>query len=216
MDADGGNPVNLTRDGAYDSAPAWSPDGQRIAFERNGGGGRGPQVFVMNADGSGVEWLTQEPLASWGRSPAWSPDGASIAYDGEDGISIMDPAGGGTERVSPEGQYAGQPSWSPDGVWIAYVALDPDDLDISHLWVMAADGSGARQLTFAEAWDETPTWSPDGTPHRLRPAGRRGDALRHLHRPRRGRRRGAGDRRSVRRPAPELDALLRCPERERR
>ncbi len=163
MDADGGNPVNLTRDDAYDSAPAWSPDGQRIAFERGGGAGRGPQIFVMNADGSGVVWLTQEPLASWGRSPAWSPDGASIAYDGENGISIMDPAGGGMEQLSPEGQYAGQPSWSPDGAWIAYVALDPEDFDISHVWVMAADGSGARQLTFAEAWDETPTWSPDGT-----------------------------------------------------
>ena len=164
MDADGGNPVNLTRDDAYDSAPAWSPDGRRIAFERSSsGGGGGPQIYVMNADGSGVERLTEEPLASWGRSPAWSPDGASIAYDGEDGISIMDPAGGGTERLSPEGQYVGQPSWSPDGAWIAYVALDPDDFDISHLWVMAADGSGARQLTFAEAWDETPTWSPDGT-----------------------------------------------------
>ena len=164
MDADGGNPVNLTRDDAYDQAPAWSPDGQRIAFERSSsGGGGGPQIYVMNADGSGVEWLTLEPLASWGRSPAWSPDGSSIAYDGEDGISIMDPAGGGTEPVSPEGQYAGQPSWSPDGAWIAYVALDPDDFDVSHLWVMAADGSGARQLTFGEAWDETPTWSPDGT-----------------------------------------------------
>ena len=163
MDADGGNPVNLTRDGAYDQAPAWSPDGQRIAFERSGGGGRGPQIFVMNADGSGVERLTHEPQASWGRSPAWSPDGSSIAYDGDDGISIMDPAGGGMRLVSPEGQFVGQPSWSPDGAWIAYVALDPDDFDISHLWVMAADGSGARQLTFGEAWEETPTWSPDGT-----------------------------------------------------
>ena len=163
MDADGGNPVNLTRDDAYDQAPAWSPDGGHIVFERSGGGGRGPQIFVMNADGSGVERLTHEPQASWGRSPAWSPDGSSIAYDGEDGISIMDPAGGGMERVSPEGQFVGQPSWSPDGAWIAYVALDPDDFDISHLWVMAADGSGARQLTFGEDWEETPTWSPDGT-----------------------------------------------------
>ena len=167
MDADGGNPVNLTRDDAYDSGPAWSPDGQRIAFERSGGGGRGPQIFVMNADGSGVERLTQEPEAAWGVSPAWSPDGSSIActcgQGADEGIFIMDPAGGGMRLVSPEGQFAGEPSWSPDGAWIAYIVLDLEKDDVSHLWVMAADGSGARQLTFAEAWDETPTWSPDGT-----------------------------------------------------
>ena len=167
MDADGGNPVNLTRDDAYDRGPAWSPDGQRIAFQRSGGGGRGPQIFVMNADGSGVERLTHDPQASWGQSPAWSPDGSSIACwcgrSGEEGIFIMDPVSGDMRLVSPEGQFAGQPSWSPDGAWIAYVVLDLDKDDVSHLWVMAADGSGARQLTFGEAWDETPTWSPDGT-----------------------------------------------------
>ena len=167
MDADGGNPVNLTRDDAYDLAPAWSPDGRRIAFQRSGGGGRGPQIFVMNADGSGVERLTHDPQASWGLSPAWSPDGSSIACgcgrSAEEGIFIMDLASGGMQLVSPEGQFAGQPSWSPDGAWIAYIVLDLEKDDVSHLWVMAADGSGARQLTFAEAWDEGPTWSPDGT-----------------------------------------------------
>ena len=35
--------------------------------------------------------------------------------------------------------------------------------DFSQVLVMAADGSGARQLTFAESWDRDPTWSPDGT-----------------------------------------------------
>ena len=166
MDADGGNPVNLTRDDAYDSGPAWSPDGQRIAFERSGGGGRGPQIFVMNADGSGVERLTHEPEAAWGVSPAWSPDGSSIActcgQGADEGIFIMDPAGGGLRLLSDGDQLAGDPSWSPDGARIAYTVADWDN-DFSHVWVMAADGSGARQLTSAEAWDESPTWSPDGT-----------------------------------------------------
>ena len=166
MDADGGNPVNLTRDDAYDSGPAWSPDGQRIAFERSSGGRGGPQIYVMNADGSGVEWLTEDPEA-WGHRPAWSPDGSAIAcdcgYASDHGVYILDLAAGGMQRISPEGQYAGEPSWSPDGTRIAYIALDDDDYDVSHLWVMAADGTGARQLTFNQAWEDSPTWSPDGT-----------------------------------------------------
>ena len=40
---------------------------------------------------------------------------------------------------------------------------DTADSDLRHVWVMAADGSGARQLTFAESWDADPTWSPDGS-----------------------------------------------------
>jgi Tol biopolymer transport system component len=61
---------------SYDSAPAWSPDGRQIAFESDLDGDR--EIFVMNADGTGVRQLTHNAL--WDEGPAWSPDGTKLAF----------------------------------------------------------------------------------------------------------------------------------------
>jgi Tol biopolymer transport system component len=54
-----------------DSHPSWSSDGSRIAFARQDGAGTTVQVFVMNADGSGLQQLTSGP--EWNTSPRWQP-----------------------------------------------------------------------------------------------------------------------------------------------
>jgi Tol biopolymer transport system component len=61
---------------SYDSAPAWSPDGRRIAFESDLDGDR--EIFVMNADGTDVRQITHNTL--WDEGPAWSPDGTKLAF----------------------------------------------------------------------------------------------------------------------------------------
>jgi opacity protein-like surface antigen len=71
--------------------PAWSPDGKQIAFVDHRGAG---DLYVMNADGSGLRQLTQSslpPAANYGaRQPAWSPDGSRIAFGyGYTGISVI-------------------------------------------------------------------------------------------------------------------------------
>jgi len=68
----GKNPIHLTKDSPDDDTqPAFSPDGERIAFrsERDGGG-----LFVMGATGESAKRLTD-----FGYHPAWSPDGQEIA-----------------------------------------------------------------------------------------------------------------------------------------
>src|SRR2546426_7219064 len=78
----GKNPINLTKDSAADDTqPAFSPDGERIAFrsEREGGG-----IFLMGATGESVKRLT-----NFGSNPAWSPDGKEIACADE---GILTPA----------------------------------------------------------------------------------------------------------------------------
>ena len=75
--------TRLTHSPGPDFDPSWSPDGTQIAFrsERSGQ----PEVWVMNADGTG-----QRQLAA-GLSPAWSPDGSLIAFSGRAGLSVIRP-----------------------------------------------------------------------------------------------------------------------------
>ncbi|MXY34598.1 MAG: hypothetical protein F4Y60_11035 [Boseongicola sp. SB0664_bin_43] len=167
MGADGSAPTNITQHDAWDSSPAWSPDGRRIAFvsDRNGDRYNG-DIFLMNADGTGVEQLTFEPGNGAGQL-AWSPDGSSIAFvSGRDGplaIFAIELASGDIRRVSNNDLSVSSPSWSPDGAWIAYIESEDELDESSHVWVMAADGNEARQLTFGNFWEQSPTWSPDGT-----------------------------------------------------
>jgi TolB protein len=67
MNADGSNPTNLTNHPAFDGAPAWSPNGQRIAYHSNRDGNF--EIYVMNADGSDETRLTDHPNPDFG--PRW-------------------------------------------------------------------------------------------------------------------------------------------------
>ena len=168
MGANGSTPTNITQHDAWDSSPAWSPDGRQIAFvsDRNGdrelyyegSGFYNTDIFLMNADGTGVEQLTFGP-EDWTGGPAWSPDGSSIAFSSSGEIFAIELASGDVRLLSNSDLLVGSPAWSPDGAWIAYIEIQDE---FSHVWVMDADGNEARQLTFGNFWESTLTWSPDG------------------------------------------------------
>ena len=115
MNADGSGLRNLTpKPWAPDAAPAWSPDGRKIAFasERDGNS----EVYVMNADGSGQRNLTRNPALDG--DPAWSPDGRNIAFrstrDGNTEIYVMNADGSGQRNLSHNPKaFDGSLAWSP-------------------------------------------------------------------------------------------------------
>ena len=72
----GGTPRRLTSGLAFDHQPRFSPDGSRIAFTSDRGGG--DNIWVMNADGTGTRQITNETFTLT-NAPAWSPDGRFIA-----------------------------------------------------------------------------------------------------------------------------------------
>ena len=95
--------ARLTNHSETDGTPAWSPDGTRIAFTSDRDGDN-DEIYVMNADGSGVTRLTNHSASDW--MPTWSPDGARIAFasqrDGDFEIYVIDvPAPGAAPRAKP-------------------------------------------------------------------------------------------------------------------
>jgi TolB protein len=114
--ADGSDVVALTDDDALDSAPAWSPDGTRIAWESTRDGAD-REIYVMDADGTGVRQLTDNALHDEG--PAWSPDGRLITFtrsDTEDApgdVWVMNADGTDARPLTSTPVIEESPDWQP-------------------------------------------------------------------------------------------------------
>jgi Tol biopolymer transport system component len=160
----GQNAINLTRDSpADDDQPAFSPDGERIAFRssREGGG-----IFVMGRTGEAVRRLTHI-----GFRPTWSPDGKQLAFVTEnvplnpqnmEGLSELWVADVNTEtsrRLSTADAVL--PSWSPHGYRIAYTGRLNRPVQV-HVWTIPAQGGEPVAATNGKYTDWNPAWSPDG------------------------------------------------------
>ena len=116
MNDDGTGVLNLTRSPHDESAPAFSPDGRRIAFLRQAGGDQ--QLCVMAADGSDVRELTSIPGDK--RRPVWSPDGRRIALAGFQDVYLIDPDDASAVNLTQRAGTYGPPTWSPDGTALAF------------------------------------------------------------------------------------------------
>jgi imidazolonepropionase-like amidohydrolase/Tol biopolymer transport system component len=128
---EGGTPRRISEGLAWDVHPRFSPDGTRIAFTSDRGGG--DNIWVMNADGSDKRQLTKEDFRLVNQ-PSWSPDGRFIAAKkhftterslGTGEVWIYHVAGGGgvqvVERASEQLQKElGEPVFAPDGSAIYY------------------------------------------------------------------------------------------------
>ena len=137
----------ITKDPGQDVAPAWSPDGTRIAFVRHGSNAESPGIYTVAADGSDQQLVVpfrtgsggESDLAvySWGKTgPTWSPNGEMLGYVLRIDNRVRN-AQGGLETLRRE-----------------------------VLYVVNADGSETRELfavedSLQESIIPEPAWSPD-------------------------------------------------------
>jgi hypothetical protein len=109
-----GASLQVLTKGQYPSiAPAFSPNGARIAFARAGVG-----IVTMDPNGKALRRLTRNPRDSF---PAWSPDGKQIAfvrpYNAAWSLYVMSSSGGPQRRLA-KAPPAGRPTWSSGGLMI--------------------------------------------------------------------------------------------------
>jgi Tol biopolymer transport system component len=159
MNADGSRQVPLTLDPASDQRADIAPDGTHVVFASTRSAGHF-EIFVMNADGTGVRQLTSTAATVTNTWPRWSPNGDWIAFQsnvsGAFQIHAIRPEGSDLWQVTTVGvnQF---PAWSPDGTRLALRR----DVDIYVVDVTGAPDPG--QLTAVGPLNQMPAWSPDGT-----------------------------------------------------
>jgi TolB protein len=164
---DGKHRVQLTEGPHYDRAPEWSPDGRRLAFmrvekedEHKG------KIFIVNADGSGLQFLVD------GGEPSWSPDGTQVVYWAGDPsrLYVINIDGSGNRELPLTALGLGDPHWSPRGNRIAFAGaatvVPPDDPTqhpnkVTQVYTVRPDGSQVRRLTDF-TWACNMAFSPDG------------------------------------------------------
>lgn len=119
----------------HDSHPAFSADGEKIAFYSNRSGQ--PEIWVVQRDGSGLRRITENSKVDSG--PVWSPANDEILYGSGRSLVIVALHGAKVARIEVQGAVVQNPVWSRDGQTLYYTAG-------SRLWRTRRDGSGRAML----------------------------------------------------------------------
>ncbi len=145
--------------GVIDVSGVWSPDESKIIFCSNRGGG--PQIYVMNAGGGGVQRISFV-TSNYCTSPAWSPKGDKVAYvcraDAGFQLFISNPDGSSALQLTSYGSNE-DPSFSPDGRYLAMSSTLGKSMTPS-LAMIRVDGAALKQLTKSRSGDFEPSWGP--------------------------------------------------------
>jgi len=146
-----------------------SPDLSHVAYVWHEGSNPGHLRVIPNQAGAKPRVLVQNAEFPYVLPSGWSPDGKSILvhmwkkdYTAQLAwVSVAD----GSFRVlrSLDWRRPGAPSLSPNGRWIAYSALERQDSENSHIYLLAADGSSEKELIGGSGVNEAPVWTPDGS-----------------------------------------------------
>ncbi len=157
IDMDGGHASVVTKMGADSLLPAYSPSGAEIAFTSYLRGN--PDLWIVSSGGGRARRVSKQPGLNTGA--AWSRSGAlalTMSYEGNSEIYRIDPTDGRIEaRLTSNPAIDSSPCFSPDGSQIAFVSNRQGSPQI---FIMSANGGGAKRVTFQGKYNQTPRWSP--------------------------------------------------------
>ena len=158
-DADGFNPQVLLESNEALMSPAWSPDGNYLAYVSFEGDSS--SVFMQNIrTGQREELAAHEGINS---APAFSPDGARLAMtlskDGNPEIYVLRLAGNTLQRITRHRAIDTEPNWSPDGGRLIFTS---DRGGTPQIYEVDLQGGTPRRLTFDGSYFARPRYSPGG------------------------------------------------------
>lgn len=161
MDMDGHNVGPVTRNGAINLSPAWSPDGRSIAFTSYKKAN--PDLYIKDLATGRTRTISS--VKGVNTSPDFSPDGTTIALarsvEGDSEIFLLDArTGAEIRRLTRGGGIDVSPDFAPDGKRLAFASERSGG---SQVYTLPVGGGEANRLTFTGDFNIDPVISPDGT-----------------------------------------------------
>lgn len=145
-----------------DYEPAWSPDGEWIAFMHGDTIPEKRGLYLISPAGNAIKQIGQGIFENL----SWSPDGQWIAFSRNAQIWKMKTNGDSLEQLTFEGRNF-FPTWSPDGQWIAFDAFIENQTSLYAIWRIEYDGNNKAVVAYSpnEAAIRMPHWNGNTIVH---------------------------------------------------
>jgi TolB protein len=166
----GGSPAPFPSPVGFNTTPAWSPDGKRVAFASTRdkhSTSDGPEIYIANSNGTNMSRLLPRSTATGiDTSPVWNPaTGRELVFvsdrSGSQQLYRINDDGTNLRRIIDEGGDAENPSWAPTGSFLAFAWKKSGNSRFDIYLHDLVTGKNT-QLTQNTSDNEKPTWSPDG------------------------------------------------------